>query len=69
MMLNEQKDLRLPVVFTKQEVDEILLHLEGTRWLLASLLYCSGLRLMECVRLCVKDIDFEYDQVAICFSS
>jgi len=60
-----KRPARLPVVFTKQEVDEILLHLEGTRWLMASLLYGSGLRLMECIRLRVKDIDFEYDQIVI----
>ena len=39
-----KKPERLPVVFTKQEVEEILLRLEGTKWLMASLLYGSGLR-------------------------
>jgi len=56
---------RLPVVFTKQEAKKILLHLEGTKWLMGNLLYGSGLRLMECVRLRVKDIDFEYNQLVI----
>ena len=56
---------RLPVVFSKQEVDEILVRLEGTKWLMASLLYGSGLRLMECIRLRVKDLDFGYDQLVI----
>jgi len=39
-------------------VSDVLAHLEGTYWLMASLLYGSGLRLMECVRLRVKDLDF-----------
>ena len=56
---------RLPVVFTKSEVGRILLYLEGSNWLMASLLYGSGLRLMECVRLRVKDLDFEYNQIVI----
>lgn len=56
---------RLPVVFTKQEVKKIIGHLEGVTWLMASLLYGSGLRLMECLRLRVKDIDFEYGQITV----
>ncbi len=60
-----KKPERLPVVFSKQEVESILLRLEGTKWLMASLLYGSGLRLMECLRLRVKDIDFEYNQVGV----
>ena len=60
-----KKPSRLPVVFTRQEVQSILLHLEGVRWLIASLLYGSGLRLMECLRLRVKDIDFGYRQILV----
>ena len=45
------KPARLPVVFTKQDVNEILAQLEGTTWLIASLLYGAGLRVMECHRL------------------
>jgi integron integrase len=56
---------RLPVVFTKNEVKSVMLHLAGEKWLMASLLYGSGLRLMECVRLRIKDIDFEYDQIVV----
>jgi site-specific recombinase XerD len=41
----------IPVVFTKGEAEAVLLQLEGTKWLMASLLYGSGLRLMECLRL------------------
>jgi integron integrase len=56
---------RLPVVFTRSEVKSILVNLEGTPHLIASLLYGSGLRLMECLRLRVKDIDFEYRQITV----
>ena len=41
------------------------MRLEGAKWLMASLLYGAGLRLMECLRLRVKDIDFEYTQIAV----
>ncbi len=51
---------RLPVVFTKTEVRAILSHLQGVNHVVASLLYGSGLRLMECLRLRVKDLDVEY---------
>lgn len=49
---------QLPVVLSKQEVQAILSSLDGTAWLIASLLYGSGLRVMECLRLRVADIDF-----------
>ena len=50
---------RLPVVLTHDEAIRVLSHLSGTTWLMASLLYGCGLRLMECVRLRVKDVDFD----------
>ena len=53
----------VPVVFTRQEVNEILTRLFGTPWLVASLLYGSGLRLMEAMRLRVKDVDFAQNQI------
>lgn len=53
-----KKPSRLPVVFTKDEARAILVRLEGAKWLMASLLYGAGLRLMECLRLRVKDVDF-----------
>jgi len=56
---------RLPVVLSHSEVTAILSHLENPYWLMAGLLYGSGLRLMECVRLRVKDIDFEYRQIVV----
>ena len=60
-----QKPKRLPVVFTRDETKRILASLEGAYWLIGALLYGSGLRLMECLRLRVKDIDFTYGQVAV----
>ena len=47
------------------EVQSILRHLTGSKFIQASLLYGSGLRLMECVRLRVKDIDFDYKQIIV----
>jgi len=55
----------LPVVFTRQEVQAILRNLEGTKWLMASLLYGAGLRLTECLRMRVKDLDFGYGQLIV----
>jgi len=56
---------RLPVVLTRAEVKAVLSHLKDTEWLMASLLYGAGLRLMECLRLRVKDLDFSTHQVVV----
>ena len=56
---------RLPVVLTRQEVSAVLNQLSGTLRIMASLLYGSGLRLIECLRLRVKDIDFNYRQITV----
>jgi integron integrase len=60
-----KKPSRLPVVLTESEAQNLLAHLDGQNWLMASLLYGAGLRLMECIRLRVKDIDFEYRQLTV----
>jgi integron integrase len=60
-----QKPKRLPVVFTREEARAVLSHLRGEAWLMASLLYGSGLRLMECVRLRVKDLDVALLQITV----
>lgn len=60
-----QKPKRVPVVFTRAETTRLFANLEGTHWLIAGLLYGSGLRLMECLRLRVKDIDFTYGQLTV----
>jgi integron integrase len=56
---------RLPVVLTVPEVAALLRELSGTHWLLACLQYGSGLRLMESVRLRVKDLDFSYRAIVV----
>ena len=60
-----RKSRRVPVVFARQEVTKVLAQLVGIPHLMASLLYGSGLRLMECVRLRVKDVDFAYHQLIV----
>ncbi len=56
---------RLPIVLTRQEVKSLLSLLNGTEWIMAKLLYGAGLRLMECMRLRVKDVDFGSNQIVI----
>ncbi len=56
---------RLPVVLTVDEVKAVLSRLEGRNALMAELLYGAGLRLMECLRLRVKDIDFSMRQITV----
>jgi integron integrase len=56
---------RLPTVLTGGEVARLLAKLEGTYHLMASLLYGTGMRLMECLRLRVKDLDFDYKQILV----
>jgi integron integrase len=56
---------RVPVVFTKEEARTVLSHMKGEYRMMAKLLYGSGLRLMECLRLRVKDIDFAYGRIVV----
>ncbi|ARU03785.1 integrase [Comamonas serinivorans] len=56
---------RLPVVLTPTEVRELLLHMEGTPALVAQLLYGTGMRLLEALRLRVKDIEFERREIVV----
>lgn len=56
---------RLPVVLHVREVKALLRHLEGSHWLAACLMYGSGLRLMEALRLRVKDLDFEHRAIML----
>lgn len=60
-----KKSSRVPVVLTKEEVNAVLEKLTGTNWLIANLLYGSGLRLQEALRLRVKDLDFGFRQVIV----
>jgi site-specific recombinase XerD len=59
------KPTRLPVVMTRDEVKAVLVNLSGDKWLMASLMYGAGLRLMECLRLRVQDIDFSRNEIIV----
>lgn len=56
---------RLPVVMTLDEVQKVLGRLSGREWLMACLMYGAGLRVMECLRLRVKDVDFGLNQIVV----
>jgi len=56
---------RVPVVLTQDEVRAVLRHLTGTPWIMATLLYGVGLRLMECLRRRVKDVDFASNHIVV----
>jgi len=56
---------RMPVVLSPVEVQALLSHLDGLFGLMARMLYSTGMRLMECVRLRVQDVDFDYHQIVV----
>ena len=60
-----KRPVRLPVVLSRDEVQAILAHLHGTPHLMATLLYGAGLRVLECCRLRVKDVDFGSNEVIV----
>lgn len=60
-----RRSAKLPVVMTRDETRAVLGQMTGTSWLMASLLYGSGLRIMECCRLRVKDIDFQRGEITV----
>ncbi len=60
-----RRPVRLPVVLTKEETHRLLSGLKGTPRLMAQLLYGTGMRLMECLRLRVKDIDFAQSKIEV----
>lgn len=64
-VVRAKRGLKLPVVLTIEEVEQLLKHLEGKALLIAQLLYGSGLRLMELARLRVQDIDFNTNQIFV----
>jgi len=64
-VIRAKKPHRLPVVLTRQEVKSILGILDHSDWLMVMLLYGGGLRLMECLQLRVKDIDFTTNQIVV----
>lgn len=64
-IVRAQRPVRLPVVLSSGEVSSLLSHLRGPVWLMASLMYGGGLRLLECAELRVKDIDFDRNELTI----
>jgi integron integrase len=60
-----KKPEKLPIVLSTKEVRKVFANLDGIYWIMGYLLYGAGLRLMECVRLRVKDIDFDYRQITV----
>jgi integron integrase len=64
-LVRARRPRRLPVVLTRDEVSSVLGVLEGTTWIVASLLYGAGLRLLECLQLRVQDIDIDGNQITV----
>ena len=64
-LVRAQKPRRLPIVLTADEVKSVLAELEGDKRLMASLMYGAGLRLNECLRLRVQDIDFSRSEIVV----
>ena len=64
-VIRARKPERLPVVMTREEVKAVLANLIGDKWLMASIMYGAGLRLMECLRLRVQDIDCSRNEILI----
>jgi integron integrase len=63
--IRAKKKQKLPVVLTTEEIRRLLHNLSGVHWLIACLLYGSGLRLMECLRLRVMNLDFDHHCILI----
>ena len=64
-IVRAKRPQRIPVVLSRDEVTRLLAMMDGCFALMASLLYGSGMRLMECVRLRVKDVDFALNQICV----
>ncbi|MFT7213452.1 MAG: integron integrase [Granulosicoccus sp.] len=64
-IVRSKKQQKLPIVMTQSEIRAVLREMEPPYWLLAGLMYGSGLRLMEALRLRVKDLDFDYRAIMV----
>jgi integrase len=60
-----KKPEKVPIVLSTREVRNVFANLDGIYWIMGNILYGAGLRLMECIRLRVKDIDFDYQQITV----
>jgi integron integrase len=64
-IVSAKRPTRLPVVLTQSEVESLLMHTSGTSGLILRMVYGTGMRIMECMRLRVKDIEFERGEIVI----
>jgi integron integrase len=64
-IVRARRPRRVPMVLSREETRAVLAQLPGVYWLIGTLLYGGGLRLMECLRLRVQDIDFSYGRIAV----
>jgi len=64
-VVRAKRPRRVPTVLSRDEVQRLLAAMDGRTWLLASLLYGTGMRLLECLRLRVKDIDFARNAIIV----
>jgi integron integrase len=64
-LVHARRPAHVPAVLGREEVAAVLSRLSGPSWLMAALLYGAGLRLLECLRLRVKDVDFERGEIVV----
>jgi len=64
-IVRAKRPQRVPLVLSRDEVQRLLALMQGQAWLVASLLYGTGMRLMECLRLRVKDVDFARNEILV----
>lgn len=64
-VVRAKRPARLPTVLSRQEVQALLAQLDGRPWLLGSLLYGTGMRLLEALRLRIKDVDFHRNEITV----
>ena len=64
-VIRAKRPRRVPVVLSRTEVGRLLAVMEGRTWLMAALLYGTGMRLLECLRLRVKDVDFDRGEIIV----
>src|SRR3546814_6302540 len=64
-VVRAKRPRRIPAVLSREEVTRLLAAMEGQGWLMAALLYGTGMRSMECIRLRVKDVDFGRGEIVV----
>lgn len=64
-LVRAKRPVRVPTVLSEDEVSAVLSQLSGSRWLMVAILYGAGVRLLECLRLRVKDVDFRRNEIVV----